>query len=168
MNNNLNKAKATAVKREKTSQTIKQKKSNVKLNKKKIKRSLKKPIILCAVIFFVIGIVGGFFAINYLTKNDCFVMTKYSNGETDISIGAGEEYSSYQEIGVKCIAFNKDISSSVKIEYFYREDITKDYTQVSGVDCEKSGIYYVTYTVDNIKYKTVKLIRNVIVTREEI
>ena len=105
---------------------------------------------------------------NYLTKNDCFVMNKYANGETDISIGAGEEYSSYQEIGVKCFAFNKDISSNVKIEYFYREDITKDYAQVSGVDCEKPGIYYVTYTVDNIKYRTVKLIRNVIVTREEV
>lgn len=164
---NLDNAKATVVKRNSGKQKSKSKKSKVSVDKGQLKHFLKKPIVLCAIFFLIVGLIGGYFAVNSLTKNDCFVMNAYFDGEVDIVIGSNTENETYIEQGVKCVSFNKDISSDVKIEYYYRKDLAEDYKLVTKVDENEAGIYYVVYTINNIKYKNVKLIRNVIVTKGE-
>ncbi|MBP3619081.1 MAG: hypothetical protein J6J24_00300 [Clostridia bacterium] len=117
----------------------------------------------------ILGVGGGYLAYRLICKNDCFVMNSYSNTQevVDINIGGDETYKAYEEIGAKCIIFGKDMSEQVKVEYQYREDITHDPVVVEGVNLEKAGIYYAIYTIDNIRYKGVTLIRNIIVMREE-
>ena len=64
--------------------------------------------IALAVIFLVVGVFGGFFAMKYAFKNDTFYMLAYENGEVDITIGADEKYQLYHELGAKCISFGKN------------------------------------------------------------
>lgn len=166
MANSLSGAKAT----KKSKKAVDINLNNVKLSKKdknKIKKSLKKPIIIFAVVFFIIGCIGGYFAYNFICGEDCFVMNEYFANNVDCTIGKNETFTEYEEKGAKCVAFKKDISNLVKIEYFYREDMLEDEVKVDKIDVEKAGIYYVVYTINNIKYSNVKLIRNVIVVREE-
>lgn len=121
------------------------------------------------IIALILGAVGGYFGYTYICKDDCFVMNSYSTSSevVDINIGAEEAYQTYQEIGAKCVVFGKDMSDKVKIEYQYREDISHDATKVDAVDLDKAGIYYAIYTIDHIRFKSVTLIRNIIVMREE-
>lgn len=118
-------------------------------------------------VFFVIGIFGGFFGCKYLTRNDVYEMVQYENGEVDVVIEKDGEVTDYVERGVKCIAFGKDYSENYTVKYYYRDDLTNDEKLVESVDENTPGIYYAVYEVPTAKYKTVKLIRNIIVLREE-
>ena len=94
-------------------------------------------------------------------------MNTYANNQTDITIGADSNYQTYTELGAKCVAFGKDYSSEVKITYYYRTDLTEKEVKVDSINPSKAGIYYVVYEADVSKYKTITLIRNVIVLGEE-
>ena len=61
------------------------------------------------VLFLLLGALGGYFTLKFLTKEDCFLVL----GEQTIYLDLGE---SFVDDGVKIIAFGKDISSNVKIE----------------------------------------------------
>lgn len=124
-------------------------------------------LIFALVIFFVIGCVGGYVTYALVCKNDCFVMNGITDANQEIYIGGNEDQKTYVELGAKCVAFGKDISNQVQITYKYREDATSDYIIVNEVDETVAGYYYAIYNVDNVRYKSVTLIRLIVVTRVE-
>ena len=69
--------------------------------------------------------------------------------------------------GVTCKIFGIDLSKSVSVKYFYREDITKDATEVENINLDVAGVYYIEYTSSNFLYKNTTLIRTVIVSEVE-
>lgn len=119
------------------------------------------------ILFLIVGAVGGFFAHKYAFAGDTYYMVTYANGQTDITIGADEDYKTYTELGVKCISFGKDCSSECTVKYYYRTDLTEKQVEVEKVDETKAGIYYAVYSNTSKKYKSVTLIRNIIVLGEE-
>lgn len=136
---------------------------------KKVKRTFKtlKLNWFFVVAFLIIGVFGGFFAMKFAFHKDTFSMNAYSNGEIDITIGTEGDYTTYSELGVTCISFGKDYSKDCKITYYYRTDLTQKEEKVDSIDTSKEGIYYVVYETEVSKYKTITLIRNVIVLGEE-
>ena len=119
------------------------------------------------VVAIVVGLLGGYFITSAITKNDTYEMVTYANGSADIYIGPEEDYQTYEELGVKCIAFGKDVSSKYSVTYYYRADMTEDAVEVDGVDLNQPGVYYAVYKAPSAKYTTVKLIRNIFVLKEE-
>lgn len=99
------------------------------------------------VLFLLLGALGGYFTLKFLTKEDCFLVL----GEQTIYLDLGE---SFVDDGVKIIAFGKDISSNVKIE---RDE---------NFDENVAGRYYVKYTIDNLRYKGVVKYRYVVFVDE--
>ena len=132
---------------------------------KKAQRSLGKLGIswLMVAVCLVIGLLAGWAINKFAFAKDTFEMNTYANGETDVKIGKDENVQTYTELGVKCVAFGKDYSSDCIVTYFFRDDLTKDEIQVDEVDINTPGIYYAVYTCSNFKYKSVTLIRNIIV-----
>ena len=98
--------------------------------------------IFFVVLFLVIGAVGGWFGYGFVTKNDAFEIV----GEKEITI---ELNGTYEEQGCKVVAWGKDETSRLKIE--------------SDLDTTKEGTYFVVYTVENFKYKSVQKVRVVTV-----
>lgn len=167
----MNETKATKKTRQpiQTKSSSKSTSKNSKTITKKVTKQIKKaPIwILVAIFLLVLGGGGGYFGYTFLCKEDVFEMVSYTNGEDDITIGQDETTQVYIEQGARCVVLGKDISSQIKITYKYREDITHDAVEVDEVDESVAGTYYAIYTIDNLKYKSVTLIRNIFVTREE-
>jgi len=137
--------------------------------KKKAKREIKKAFSKLGLAWIIvgacllIGLLGGFFGTKIICKNDVYQMVAYESGLYDITIGQNEDIKTYTELGVKCIAFGKEYTKDYTVEYYWRDDLTKDEVKVDSVDPKKEGIYYAVYSVPTFKYKTVKLIRNIIV-----
>lgn len=120
-------------------------------------------VVLC----IVVGALGGYFGSWLITKNDTYQMVAYADGNTDVYIGPEEDNKFYVELGVKCVAFGKDVSKDFKVKYFFRADLTEKEVEVDKVDESKDGIYYAVYTAPSAKYSSVKLIRNIFVVKEE-
>lgn len=144
---------------------------NISISRKdrnKAKRTLKKVNAnwFIVLIVLIIGVVGGYFAHNYLFKNDIYEMVS-ANGQTDIVLGGTETNSieTYTELGVKCIAFGKDYSKDCTVKYYYRSDLTQEEREVSieDINTSNAGIFYAVYECPAQKYASVKLIRNIIV-----
>ena len=91
---------------------------------------------LLVALFLVLGALGGYFTLKYLTKDDVFKIL----GEQTVVLNVGENF---VDGGVKIVAFGKDISDNVKIE------IDENF------DKNVAGRYYVKYTVDNLRFKGV-------------
>lgn len=160
------KMKATKqTKRQKSSAPVSVSKSDAN----KVKRSLGKLGIswILVFVFLIVGIGCGFLINKFAFKNDTYEMITYSNGLTDICIGKDEEFKTYTEMGVKCVAFGKDQTHYCMVNYYYRDDMTNDEIQVYKIDENVPGIYYAVYTTSHFKYKSVTLIRNIIVLGEE-
>ena len=112
---------------------------------KSVEKTLKKThglTIFFVALFFVIGAVGGWFGYGLVTKNDAFEII----GEKKITI---ELNGTYEEQGCKVVAWGKDETSKLKID--------------SDLDTTKEGTYFVVYTVENFKYKSVQKVRVVTV-----
>ena len=135
----------------------------------KIKKAFKKSALMWIIVGFVLvfSAIGSFFACKYIFASDTYEMITYANGEVDVYIGANEEVSVYEELGVKCISFGKDFSDRFIVKYYYRNDLTEKEVEVSEVDESVPGIYYAVYETPAKKFKSVKLIRNIIVTGVE-
>ena len=120
--------------------------SNIPISRKttkKIKSATKKIKAnwLIIIIIFAIGATIGFFANNYAFKNDIYEMVSL-NGQYDIILGGMEDNSqiTYTELGVKCIAFGKDISEECTVKYYYRADLTQTEREVTIDDINLSNI----------------------------
>ncbi|MGN0788178.1 MAG: hypothetical protein ACI4L6_03890 [Candidatus Onthoplasma sp.] len=122
-----------------------------KVNTKKISKSVKKinpAIILMVILFLAIGAVGGWFGIRFATRNDCFEII----GEEKIELSIGE---TYLDQGVKVISFGKDCQDKVNVETNLKKTADGEYY------ADQAGIYYITYTVDNIKYGSIFKIQKI-------
>ncbi len=110
---------------------------------KKRKRSIWSMIIF---LLFVGLAVGGYFFGGHLIRNDKFELL----GEKQIVLRLGEQYTAEQD--AVAISFGKDISKKIK--------------RTDNIDYEKAGNYYICYTVDDIRYKNVKLYRTIVISSE--
>ena len=118
---------------------------------KKVKSKLKKvspAAIFLAIVLLIVGAVGGYFGVKFLTKNDCFEIV----GNDKITLTLDENYT---DEGVKVIAFGKDEAKNVKVE----TNLTKE--QDGTYSAKDVGTYYIKYTVDNIKYGSIFKIQKV-------
>lgn len=89
---------------------------------------------IIVLVVFVLAVLGGYFTCKVLTKNDVFEVI----GEKTIEIVVGGEY---QDEGAKAISFGRDISSNIQTE--------------NNIDNTVAGLYFIKYTVDDIRYKGV-------------
>ena len=166
--------------------------SSARRGYKKLKKS---PLLLIIAIFLSLGAVGGFFLAK---SSCVFYMNEYKvNGaksteidyiyvdmsahknklvEADkasghpVGVTTGKVYSTMilEDGGVTASFLGIDITDSVTVKYYYREDISHDMVQVSAIDIKTAGVYYIEYTSSHFAYKNVKLIRTIIVTEVEV
>ena len=106
-----------------------------------MKKSKRSSIILSLIcIFILIGGVCGYFVSRKLTENDKFEII----GEKIIEVNIGE---SYTDEGAIAISFGKDVSDKIKTE--------------SNVDYTTEGVYYIKYSVDNLRFKGIERYRTI-------
>jgi len=112
---------------------------------RKVKTKLKKlsfGVVMLAIFLLAVGVVGGYFGVLYLSRNDCFNIV----GAEEITLEIGE---SYLDEGVRVIAFGVDETDKVEIETNLKKNNDgKFYAQTEGT-------YYIKYTVNNIKYGSI-------------
>ena len=116
-----------------------------KKSTRKVKSKLKKlsmGTVCLAIFLLVVGVVGGYFGVQYLTKNDCFNIV----GADEINLELGE---SYLDEGVDVVAFGIDESDKVEIDTNLKKD------KFGAYYAETEGTYYIKYTVNNIKYGSI-------------
>lgn len=122
-----------------------------KRNNKKIAKQLKKlsfGAMAIALLILVVGVLGGFFGVKFLVRNDCFEL----NGKDEITLQIGETYS---DEGAKVIAFGKNDENKLTIKTNLKQNTDGTYY------AEEEGTYYITYSVDNFKYGTLFKIQKV-------
>lgn len=129
-------------------------------------RGVSSAVFIVVLACLILGILAGGFGLYAVTKNDGFEMIALAD-KIDYEIGGEGNPGTYEELGVKCVAFGKDANDSVQIKYLYREELTKETQEVDTIAEDVAGIYYVVYTSTNFKYKTVQLVRTVKVIRTE-
>ena len=116
-----------------------------KQTKRKIKTKIKKlsfGVVVLAIFLLALGVVGGYFGVQYLSRNDCFNIV----GAEEITLEIGE---AYLDEGVRVVAFGVDETDKVEIETNLKKDKDgKFYAQTEGT-------YYIKYTVNNIKYGSI-------------
>lgn len=112
---------------------------------RKVKTRLKKlsfGVVMLAIFLLAVGVVGGYFGVQYLSRNDCFNIV----GAEEITLEIGE---SYLDEGVRVVAFGVEETDKVEIETNLKKDNNgKFYAQTEGT-------YYIKYTVNNIKYGSI-------------
>ena len=116
-----------------------------KKTKRKVKTKLKKlsfGMVALSVVLLGVGLLGGYFGVKYLSRNDCFDIL----GEDEITLEIGEIY---LDDGVKVVAFGVDESDKVKLETNLKKD------QDGNFYAQTEGTYYIKYTVSNIKYGSI-------------
>ena len=156
---------------------------------KKVAKTIKKsPLLTLAIIFLIVGAVGGFFAYKTLSlfAMNTFTINGVASAENDyVIVDLMEIKSSYLQANptakmedvyasitlhdnsVNCKFFGMDKTDTITIKYFYREDISHDAKQVEGIDVKTPGVYYVEYTSSFFAFKNSTLIRTIIVTEVE-
>ena len=160
-------------------------KSDAKKVYKKVKKS---PILIIGILFLIIGGVIGYFAFSYLSvfEMNFYTVNGVASQETDYvvidmskirdellienpEIRIDQVFQSVElnDKGVTCKLFGFDISKSVSLKYYYREDISHDTESVEEIDLSVAGVYYIEYTSSNFFFKNVKLIRTIVVTGVE-
>ena len=118
-----------------------------KSTKKKIVKTIKKTnksILICFVLFLIIGLASGYGVAKYLTQNDTFEIV----GEQTIELNLND---AYIDQGAIAIEFNKDISSEIQVE------------GLEQVDTSKEGKYIIIYKLNSKRYKDIKRVRYVII-----
>ena len=182
--NSYSKARAT----KKTSSINLKTNINKKDQNKAIKSIKKSPILILALVFLLLGAVGGFFAYKMLStfELNTFVVNGVASAENDYIVvdlsEIKEDYFQsnsdktiedfYASISLKdntvsCKFFGIDKSDTIVTKYYYREDISHDAVEVNKIDLETAGVYYIEYTSSFFAFKNSTLIRTIIVTEVE-
>ena len=160
-----------------------------KKEQKKVAKTIKKsPILIVAVVFLLIGLVGGFFAFKFLSpfemlgfkvngnlalENDYIIVEmselKDEYFKQNPTAEMEEFYASVsiEDLGFECKFFGVDMSKSVTQKYYYREDVSHETVEVSEIDIETPGVYYIEYKSSHFAFKNKTLIRTIIVTGVE-
>ena len=172
----------------KKSTTIKTTTISKRNQKKAISTIKKSPILIVAVLFLAIGIVGGFFAYKMLSSFEMnnFLVNGIASTEADYIIVDVSEikenvlqtnanatmeeiYSSInlEDKSVTCKFFGIDIKNTVSTKYYYREDISHDTQVIDKIDVTVAGVYYIEYTSSFFAFKNKTLIRTIVITEVE-
>jgi len=122
------------------------KKSTQKRIVKTVKKT-NKSLLICTVLFLLIGLGCGFGVTKYLTRNDTFEII----GNQTITLNIDDTYT---DLGAIAIEFNKDISSEIVVE------------GLEEIDTSKEGKYMIVYRLSSKRYKDIKRVRHVIVSAE--
>lgn len=125
------------------------KEREAKRNIKKTVRKTNTGYFIVAVIFIAVGLVAGYYAASFLTKNDCFELV----GSKETVIMAGSDLS-YTDEGIKYISMGKDISTAYTVE----TNLTRSGNTYTQNDIEP-GEYYIIYTVTEGRCKGMTLYR---------
>ena len=167
-----------------------------KRQKRKIKTKIKNSTILLIVaITLVIGVATGFLLQKFTSS---FVMNNfYVNGvvseekdyvfidltqvkeklentkalsgdDTPVTITEVSSSVKLEDEGASLKFFGINKNKAIKTRILYREDISHDVVEVSKIDLNVAGVYYIEYSTTHFSYKNVKLIRTVVVTGVEI
>lgn len=116
-----------------------------KKSNKKIKKTLRKAsagAVLLACVLLVVGAVGGYFGVKFLSRNDCFLLV----GQDEITRTLDNPY---EDLGVKAVSFGRDVSNKVKIETNLKQNAEGKYY------ADEVGTYYIIYKVEDIKYNSI-------------
>jgi hypothetical protein len=127
-----------------------QKNNNWNKTAKKVAKKTHRAIKWIAILFLALGFAIGYFGGEFLCSNDRFVL----NGETNITIPKGTEFTYYEE-GATVISFGRDISSDVITE----TDLTASENGTYPIDTSEEKVYTITYTIDDFRYGSVQKIR---------
>ena len=106
---------------------------------RKIPLAVKALMVLC----LLAGIVGGYFAVKFVSKNDHFVL----KGQSTYSIEAGTPFT-YHEEGVDAVCFGRDVSGKLHVETTLQKDAAGNYI----IPTDEEGVYTITYTVECLKF----------------
>ena len=115
----------------------------------KMAKNVHKKTVTIVAIFFIIGLALGFGAYKFMTKDDCFKLIGEKTVTINIEQNPDARYNASNDEGVLAIAFGKDITKEVTVDY-------------SGVDYTTPGEYYVLYTVNSPIYEKYTLYRTII------
>lgn len=126
--------------------------------KRKVKSKAKRISAVSYVIWImalVLGLLLGAFACYFLCRNDGFEL----KGKSEYTIALGDEGSSviYTDKGAEVISFGKDISKKVKVNTSLDEVGDGEYK----IDTSKEGVYYIIYTVDDVRFGDIKRVRTI-------
>ena len=120
-------------------------KTTTKLKREAKKQAKKNPILVILLVLFLGGgAIGGYFGGKYITRNDTFEVV----GEKTVYLSVGE---SFEDEGAKAVSFGRDVSDKIVAEVD------------ENLDTSVAGEYYVKYTVDDIRFKSVVRYRYIIV-----
>lgn len=119
------------------------KKSTQKKMIKAIKKT-NKSILVCSILFLLLGLVSGYGTAKYLTRNDTFEII----GDKTITLNLNDTYT---DSGAKAIEFNKDINDEIIVE------------GLEDIDTSKEGKYMIVYRLNSKRYKNIKRVRYVVV-----
>ena len=126
--------------------------------KRKIKSKAKRISAASYVIWvlaLILGLALGAFACHYLCRNDGFEL----KGKSEYTLEVGGDGSSmiYTDKGANVISFGKDISKKVKVSTSLEELGDGEYK----IDTSKEGVYYIIYTVDDVRFGDIKRVRTI-------
>lgn len=162
-----------------------------KRSKRKLFNKIKKSALLIVIaVTLVIGVVGGFLLNKYTSnfemlwfkvngvesqENDYVIVdvsqireNLESTKTTPVTMEDVYEAVNLEDGGVVCKFLGMDVSNSIEKTYYYREDISHDAKEVTGINVEIPGVYYVVYNSDHFAFKKTTLIRTIIVTGVEL
>lgn len=140
--------------------------------KKKAKkwfRNLHTATKLLMLLSLVVGILGGAFVCNRISKNDRFILKGESSYSIDLVAEEGAAPYLYREEGVEAVCFGRDVSGKLTVETTLEQDADGNYI----IPVDKEGIYTITYTVDCLKFGekapngVIKRVRTFVVTTTE-
>jgi len=126
--------------------------------KRKIKSKAKKISAASYVIWVIallLGLALGAFACYYLCRNDGFELKGKSEYTLEVS-GEGTSVI-YTDKGAEVVSFGKDISKKVKVSTSLSEVGDGEYK----IDTSKEGVYYIIYTVDDVRFGDIKRVRTI-------
>ena len=122
--------------------------------KSKAKRTAKKISALSYVIWAIAlvgGIALGAVSCAFVCRNDGFRL----NGKAEYTLTVGQEENVYSDKGAQVISFGRDISKDVKVSTNLKELGDGEYE----IDTSDEGVYYIIYTVDDVRFGDIKRVR---------
>ncbi len=162
----------------------------ITVDKKTQKKIKKSPVAICLIVCLIAGAVLGVFLTQryaIFEFNDYYVNGVASAEQDYIEIDLSAQKSTLEQAsddpvslddivsaitlsdgGVDVTIFGKDMSDTVTVAMYYREDISHDIVAVDAIDLAVAGIYYIEYTSSHFLFAGTKLIRTIIVMGVEI
>ena len=137
------------------------KKQVVRKTKRKAKKKIKRIHPLSFVVWLLalaIGVGVGAGAYVFLCRNDGFEVVGEKDATLPKQSGEGKYYE-YTDKGVKIISRGKDISDRVKVE----TNMTEIDEGVYRFDASEEGLYYIIYTVDDVRFGEIRRVRTITV-----